>query len=100
MPKSKRFLPSIRVFSPRWNQVTDLNWFNSKTTRKWVSLEGLIGTQQWVLLQGVKEADLTHPVFIVRIAGKSYIRDGHHRVTRARELGRRAIPAEVLDLGE
>lgn len=100
MPKSKRFMPSIRVFSPRWEQVTDLNWFREKTKRKWISLDGLIGTQSWVRLQGVKDADLSHPIFVVVIGGKSYIRDGHHRVTRALELGRRAIPAEVLDLGD
>lgn len=100
MSKSKRFLPSIRPFKPTWERVTDLNWFSVKTKQKWIPLDGLIGTQSWVRLQGVKDADLSRPIFVVKIGGKSYIRDGHHRVTRALELGRRAIPAEVLDLGE
>ena len=100
MPKSRRFIPSIRPFTKKWDRVTDLNWFAAKTVTEQLPVDSLIGTQGWVRTQGVKDARVNVPIYVVRIGGKDYIRDGHHRVMRARYSGRQTIVAQVLDLGD
>lgn len=38
------------------------------------------------------------PISVYRVEGRHYVRDGHHRVSVARDLGAATIEAEVVDL--
>jgi hypothetical protein len=70
-------------------------WLGARTRLRRVPIEWLIG------VQGVVDSDfmtrpLTIPIRVCVIDGVYYVRDGHHRVCKARRLGRRTILAEVL----
>jgi len=58
----------------------------------------LVGTQPSVLIKGLAALDWRRPIYVVRIAGVYYIRDGHHRVYRAIQRGQKTIAAQVLIL--
>jgi len=38
------------------------------------------------------------PISVYRVGGRHYVRDGHHRVSVARDLGYATIEAEVVEL--
>lgn len=100
MRTSIKFTPSIKPGSDTWERITDVSWFTSDFKHGRVRVASLIGTQSSVTRGGMKiiATDWRRPILVVRIAGKSYIRDGHHRVTRAKYLGQQTIAALILEL--
>jgi hypothetical protein len=88
----------IKPFSKIWDKVCDLNWHRSNFHPKTLRLRVLRNTQPSVTLKGLLTCDETLRIYVVKIEGKYYIRDGHHRVTKARILGRKAIDALVAEV--
>jgi hypothetical protein len=88
----------VKPFTPMWTAVTSLGWRASTYTLRRVLVADLIGTQATVLRNSLLIRD-TRPIYVVRIAGKMFIRDGHHRATRAFLHHQKTIRAFVLDLG-
>ena len=97
MKRIKHGLPSIRAFTTIWNDVVDLNWWGTWKTIRRVRLDKLIATQPSVTAGGLINFDWRRPIFVVRINNKLYIRDGHHRVTRALRREQKTIRAWVAD---
>jgi hypothetical protein len=94
-------LPHVRTFSARWNIVNDLAYQRHDFTVTCVSVASLRGTQRSVTTRGLAEVNerwsYSRPIYVVRIAGINYIRDGHHRATRAFNRGQKTIRAYVLE---
>ena len=80
-----------------WEEVTGFNWFASVVTARRVPIPSLIGTQRSVVVKGLVKRDRRR-ILVVSIRGKNYIRDGHHRVTRAIMRGQKTIGAYVVTL--
>ncbi len=62
-----------------------------------VPLRGLIPTQEYIGSEAVKNAADTEEVQLVRIGGRYYIYDGHHRAAGAVLRGKTSIQARVVD---
>jgi len=102
METYRRFpLHYITEKNPTWDRVNDLNWFVSdfKIISALVKVADLVGTQAYVTIAGLKDLS-ERPIFVVKIRGVLYIRDGHHRVTAALLTEQKTITAEVLELEE
>jgi hypothetical protein len=101
MRTKERFpLRFIRTTHPHWDRVNEPNWFASNFKKARVAIASLVGVQAYVTINGVADADDTaiRPIYVVEVQGVKYIRDGHHRVTRAIKRGRKTVVAEVLVL--
>jgi hypothetical protein len=101
MKTKERFpLRFIRPTHRDWEYVNDLFWWNHQHPVSRVAIADLVGIQAYVTVNGVADADETsvHPIYVVEVAGVKYIRDGHHRVTRALKRGHKTVSAEVLTL--
>jgi hypothetical protein len=102
MKFKERFpLKFIRPTHPHWSRVgldTDwYGWYPKQMTT--LPIASLVGTQPYVTIKGVYDDAPDHrTINVVQIQGIHYIRDGHHRVTRALKQGRKTIAAEVLVL--
>lgn len=96
----KHGMPRIRAFTTIWNDVVDLNWWASSPRLCRVKVAELIATQPSVTAKGLKtvERDWRRPIFVVRINNRLYIRDGHHRATRALQRGQKTIRAWVATI--
>lgn len=90
----------IRPTHRDWDRVNlGTDWHAHTKIRMRVRIANLVGVQPTVTIRGVytDERD-DRPINIIKIAGTLYIRDGHHRVTRAIKRKRKTIFAEVLAL--
>lgn len=96
-----KFTPAIKISNPLWDIVTDMTLSMLQFTRVRLRVSTLIGTQPSVTSKGMKAitTDWRRPIVVVRIGRKNYIRDGHHRVTRARQLNQRTITADIIVRG-
>ena len=104
MAINRRFpLHYITPKNPDWERVTALDWLFSAKAYESVLLTDLVGVQAYVTIAGtdkIKTTDDRRAIFVVKIAGIYYIRDGHHRVTNAILDGRETIKAVVMELEE
>ena len=91
-------MPRIGYFTEKWNRVNNLNCALSDFEPKRVRIADLIVTQRSVRLSGLLTCDPSLRICVVQIGKKLYIRDGHHRTTQARILGKKTIDAWVLKL--
>lgn len=91
-------MPRTGYFTKAWNAITEFNWWSYDSVTKNISIADLIATQEYVRLNGLVSCDPTLPILVVKYRGKFYIRDGHHRTTRARALGKKTVLAEVVEL--
>jgi hypothetical protein len=96
--RTRHGFPYVTPRTKQWRLTTSLNWFTSDFKPQRLLIPSLIGTQRTVLIRGLRRVDWRRPIFVVRIAGKNYIRDGHHRAERARLRGQKTIASWVLDL--
>ena len=80
-----------------WEDAAFYWGWSSRSDRevKRVPIERLIGVQS-TIDSDFMTRPLDIPIRVCVIDGVYYIRDGHHRVCKARRLGRRTILAEVL----
>jgi hypothetical protein len=90
-------LPKVGYHTLEWDIATTLNWFMVSHTVRRLPLKKLVGTQSSVLIRGVKNVNWKRPVFVIRINGVYYIRDGHHRVTRAFLKGQKTIRVQLTE---
>ena len=94
-------LKRTRTFSARWNIVNDITYQSHDFTLMRVPVASLRGTQRSVTTRGLAEVNerwsYSRPIYVVRIAGINYIRDGHHRATRAFNRGQKTIRAYVYE---
>jgi hypothetical protein len=93
-------LKYIRPSHPHWDRVTlDTDWHAYPKVTATLTIADLVGVQPYVTIRGVYDDTPDHrSINVVEIQGVKYIRDGHHRVTRAIKRGRKTIIAEVLTL--
>lgn len=89
-------LPHINSRNPLWYKATGLELAGHFTTLKRVKVATLTGTQASVTKKGLITVDRSRPIIVVRIGKKNYVRDGHHRVTRAWWHAQKTIRAYVL----
>lgn len=92
----------LRYVTPRnslWERITGLEWWAATKLCYRVQLSKLIGVQAHVTVAGVRDVCWPPmPIYVVKIGNKHYIRDGHHRVTRALQAGKKTILAAVIEL--
>ena len=104
MKIKERFpLRFIRPTHRDWDRVNlDTVWWDHPHPVCSVTIAELVGVQAYVTIKGVADADETsvRPIYVVEIAGVKYIRDGHHRVTRALKRGHKTVIAELLTLSK
>lgn len=93
-------IPEVKVWSKPWNRVNDINWHSVMFEPKRIRIADLTATQHTVALKGLVTTDPERRIYVVSIAGKPYIRDGHHRTVRAKLLGKKTIDAFVLELAK
>ena len=97
-------LKYIRPTHCHWDRVNlDTDWVAATNANKTViatlTIADLVGVQPYVTIKGVYDDEPDYrTINVVEIEGIKYIRDGHHRVTRALRRGRKTIVAEVLTL--
>jgi hypothetical protein len=88
--------PYVRAFTKMWDRVNNLRWVESTKYLCRVQLSELIATQPRVYARGLKHPD-PRPILVVKIGRQLYIRDGHHRATKALNAGRKTILAWVAE---
>jgi hypothetical protein len=93
-------LPHVKPGTAAYETTTGVDWWSEPKRHSRVLIRRLIGTQPSVLIQGISRVEWHRPIFVVLIAGRMYIRDGHHRVARAIKRKRKTIFAEILTLEE
>jgi hypothetical protein len=81
-----------------WDKVNGVGHNMGEFKLRRIRIDKLVGTQPSVRLLGVKHASsYGRPILTVRVGGVIYIRDGHHRVTRAVQRGQKTILAWVKE---
>lgn len=90
-------MPQVRAFSKTWELVNEFNWHYRKYETVDIPISRLIATQPSVKLKGLLTCDSDLRIFVVKIRGKYYIRDGHHRTMKAKILGEKTIAALVAE---
>jgi hypothetical protein len=97
----KHGMPYVRALSGTWIVVNDFFWWEADIVPRRVRLNRLIATQPYVTSKGLAKVEHDHrgrPISVVRINNKLYIRDGHHRTTRALRRGQKTIAAHVVEI--
>jgi hypothetical protein len=89
--------PFIKPSHPDWDDAAFYSgWVEWETQLRRVPIEWLVGVQK-----NIDDKFMTRPLNIpIRVCivdGVYYVRDGHHRVVKARALGRKTILAKVLE---
>jgi hypothetical protein len=90
--------PRVRAFSPLWDVVSRFDWWIPDKVLQRVRIDRLIATQPSVTLRGLAHCAVYSPLSLVKINGRLYIRNGHHRAMRAFLRGQKTIQAEVVTL--
>lgn len=97
MKWQKLKIPYIRSTNRLFDCVNDFDWRARCPQKMRVRLDMLVGVQPFVTVQGLLDLNWRRPIFVVRLGEKFYIRDGHHRVTRALSRGQKTINALVVE---
>lgn len=83
---------------PDWDTAAFCaDWWSREKELRYVRVEWLIGVQD-TIDEWFMNRDLSIPIRVAVIDGVYYVRDGHHRVSKARKLRRKTILAEVLEV--
>lgn len=88
----------IKNSHPDWNNAAVYpGWRQLDKQLRRVPVEWLVGVQKTIDSDYMTHP-LTIPIRVCVVDGVYYVRDGHHRVSKALRLGRKTILAEVLEI--